>query len=54
MKRLKKHESDYRAFQAGKKKSKLTSYKILENKNYTIELIKLLGVCGYGKNSKTE
>ena len=38
--RLQRHESDYKAFRAGKKKSKLSSFKILENKNYTIELIK--------------
>ena len=38
--RLKKHESDYKSFKAGKYHF-ITSFKILENNDYKIELIKL-------------
>ena len=38
--RLKKHESDYKRFKDGKYNF-MTSFKILENTNYKIELVKL-------------
>ena len=37
--RLKEHEYKYKYFLSGKKTANLTSFKILENKNYKIELI---------------
>ena len=46
--RLKKHEADYKRFKAGKQHF-ITSFKILENNDYKIELIKL-----YPCNTKPE
>ena len=40
-KRLKQHESHYKSFISGKQISKLTSFTILDNNNYKIELLKL-------------
>jgi predicted GIY-YIG superfamily endonuclease len=37
--RIKNHESSYKTYQRGKKANNLTSYRILKNGNYKIELI---------------
>ena len=42
--RLKQHEYNLKSFKAGKKVSNITSFKILENKDYTIELIETFHV----------
>lgn len=48
-KRLAKHKCDYKRFLEGKRDTRATSYKLLENNNYRIELIEL-----YPCNTKDE